>query len=321
MQSGTARSAIDQAVLDASAAATLAALVRTKRLGIALMVMSAGLLTVGDATAKWLSTTYPIGEIIFIRGLLIVMLLAAMRLPYGLAGLMPHHLMGQFRRALFFVLATFLMIWSLSLLPLATASAISFAAPIITTALAPWMLGETVGWRRWTAVLVGFLGVLLIVAPFGGDWTWALLIPVGAAAAQSLRDIVTRQLVGTETNESVVFVTMGASVLAGAMSAPFSWINPSVWAWVMPSAWDFALFTFYSVATCAAYLMQVGALRAAEAAFLAPFKYSLMLWAILIGFAVWGHVPSVAVLAGSAIIICSGIFIWYREIGMRGRHV
>ena len=84
MQSGTARSAIDQAVLDASAAATLAALVRTKRFGIALMVMSAGLLTVGDATAKWLSTTYPIGEIIFIRGLLIVMLLAAMRLPMGL---------------------------------------------------------------------------------------------------------------------------------------------------------------------------------------------------------------------------------------------
>jgi drug/metabolite transporter (DMT)-like permease len=321
MQPGTVRSAVDQAALEAAAAAEkLADLIRNKRLGIALMVASAGLLTVGDATAKWLSASYPIGEIICIRGMIIIVLLLAMHLPKGFSGLMPRDLFGQSRRALFFVLATFLMIWSLSLLPLATASAISFAAPIITTALAPWLLGEIVGWRRWSAVLVGFLGVLLIVAPVGSDWTWALLIPVGAAAAQSLRDIMTRKLVGTETNESVVFVTMGATVVAGALSAPFGLINPQGWSWVMPSAWDFALFTFFGVATCAAYLMQVGALRAAEAAFLAPFKYSLMLWAILIGFAVWGHVPSAAVLAGSGIIICSGVFIWYREVGMREKH-
>ena len=301
--------------------ATLAALVRTKRLGIALMVMSAGLLTVGDATAKWLSTTYPIGEIIFIRGLLIVMLLGRDAPAVRACRIDAASSDGTIRRALFFVLATFLMIWSLSLLPLATASAISFAAPIITTALAPWMLGETVG----LAALDCSSGRL----PRRATDRRAIRrrLDMGAADPRRSRgsSIVTRyrdpasgrhrdQRIGGVRND-------GSEVLAGAMSAPFGWINPSAWAWVMPSAWDFALFTFYSVATCAAYLMQVGALRAAEAAFLAPFKYSLMLWAILIGFAVWGHVPSVAVLAGSAIIICSGIFIWYREVGMRGRHV
>jgi drug/metabolite transporter (DMT)-like permease len=313
---------MDQAAPDTATVARLAEAVRQRRLGIALMVLSAGLLTVGDAAAKWLSSAYPIGEIIFIRGLVVIALLVAIGMAFGtVADLLPRDVIGQLRRALLFVAATFLMIWGLSLLPLATASAISFAAPIITTALAPWLLGETVGWRRWGAVMAGFCGVLLIVAPYGADWSWALLVPVGAAVAQSLRDIATRHLVGTETNESVVFVTMSATVFVAAMSAPFGWVNPQAWGWIMPSVADLALFACYGAATCAAYLMQVAALRAAEAAFLAPFKYSVILWAILIGIAVWGHVPSVAVLAGSTIIVGSGIFIWYREIGMRAKHV
>jgi drug/metabolite transporter (DMT)-like permease len=304
----------------ASSPAKLAELARGKRTGIALMVLSAGLLAVGDATAKWLTASYPIGEIIFLRGLIILALLVAIRFPHRLSALLPHRLAAQLRRAVFFVLATFLMIWGLSLLPLPTVSAISFAAPIIVTALAPWLLGEAVGRARWLAVCAGFLGVLLIVAPFGATWSWALLIPLGAALAQALRDIATRQVVETETNESVVFVTIGGTVLVGALSAPFGWIDPPAWGWVMPSAWDCALLLFLSLAHGGAYLMQVGAFRAAEAAFLAPFKYSFLLWAIVVAFAVWGHVPDLAVLVGAGIIAGSGIVIWYREVGMRERH-
>ena len=88
-----------------------------------------------------------------------------------------------------------------------------------------------------------------------------------------------------------------------------------------PSAWDCGLLLFLGLAHGSAYLMQVGAFRAAEAAFLAPFKYSFLLWAIVVAFAVWGHVPDVAVLVGAGIIVGSGIVIWYREVGMRGKHV
>ncbi|MBX9829160.1 MAG: DMT family transporter [Xanthobacteraceae bacterium] len=317
----TARSTMDPAAAGGPAVAELARVARHRRLGIALLASSAGLLTAGDAIAKWLSATYPIGEIIFVRGLIVLALLVLWCLPRGrLPDLLPRRLAGQLARALSFVAATFLMIWSLSLLPLATVTAITFAAPIITTAIAPWLLGESVGWRRWLAVLAGFAGVLLIVSPFGGHWSWALLVPLGAAAAQSLRDIATRHLVGTETTASVVFVTMTASVIVGALTAPLGLIDPQAWRWTMPSAWDAVLLVCFGMATCAAYLMQVAALRAAEAVFLAPFKYVTILWAIAIGFAVWGHVPGAAVLVGSLIIIGSGMFIWWRETGMRPLH-
>ena len=223
---GASQETLERSSLATSSPTRIAELVRGKRIGITLMVLSAGLLAVGDATAKWLTATYPIGEIIFLRGLIILALLVALRFPHRLADLLPRRLAGQLRRAFFFVLATFLMIWGLSLLPLPTVSAISFAAPIILTALAPWLLGEAVGRARWLAVFAGFFGVLLIVAPFGAHWSWALLIPLAAAMAQALRDITTRQVVETETNESVVFVTIGGTVLAGALSAPFGWVDP-----------------------------------------------------------------------------------------------
>ncbi len=292
-----------------------------KRAGIALMVGSAGLLTVGDAIAKSLSAGMPIGEIIFVRGVVILTLLVVWRWPQGIAALMPRNFRAQMRRAIFFVLATYLMIWSLSLLPLATASAISFVAPIITTALAPWLLREHVDLRQWGAVLAGFLGVLLIFAPVGQGWSWALLIPFGAAVAQSLRDIETRQMVETETSESVVFVTIGATVLMGALTGLLGWVDRAAFGWSMPSPFECTLFLLYGAVTCCAYLMQVGAFRAAEAAFLAPFKYSLIVWAVLIGFVVWGDVPSISTFVGVAIAIASGLFIWKWETGARAKHV
>lgn len=282
------------------------ALVRSRRNGIVLMVVSSGLLALGDAGSKWLSATYPIGQIIFLRGIIIVALLVAICSPHSLADLVPRKLAGQLRRAALFVASTFLMVLSLKLLPLPTVSAISFAAPIIMTALAPVMLGEIVGARRWASVLAGFCGVLLIVGPFGGSWNWALLIPLAAAAAAALRDITTRQVIETETTQSVVFMTIGATVVVGAFTVLFDWVTPS--------AGDCGLFLFLGLAHGSAYLMQVAAFRAAETAFLAPFKYSLLLWSIAIAFAVWGHVPDFAVLAGAGVIVFSGVMIWYSEV-------
>lgn len=275
------------------------------RVGVLMMLASCGLLTVGDATVKWLTVTYPIGQVICVRGLIILACLVALHGASTSTHLRPRHPAAQAWRALFFVASTFLMVWSFKLLPLPTVAAVSFTSPLIITALAPFVLGEHVGWRRWLAVCVGFLGVMVIVNPRDGV-DWVMLVPIAAAVCAAGRDLATRSLAGRETSTSLVFIAMAATVIAGTTTAPFGW--------VMPSAFDWLLFALLGAAHGAAYFLQVGAFRAAEAALLAPFKYSLLLWAIVVGFLIWGHVPSVSILTGAAIVMGAGIYIWHREL-------
>jgi drug/metabolite transporter (DMT)-like permease len=278
---------------------------RSPRVGVALMLASCALLAAGDATAKWLSATFPVGQVICLRGVIILVLLTAICGPQAITALRPRHPVGQMWRALFFVAATFLMIWSFKLLPLPTVSAISFTAPIIMTALAPVMLRETVGWRRWLAVVAGFIGVLVIVAPQDGRWDWIVLLPVGAALCGAMRDLLTRQIADKESTISVVFVAVAATVVVGALTLAQGWVTPG------PT--DLMLFVLLGVIHGTAFLMQVVAFRAAEAGLLAPFKYTLLIWSIIAGFLVWGHVPTLAMLAGAAIVIASGVYVWRRE--------
>ncbi len=286
---------------------------RSPSAGIALMLVSCTLLAAGDATAKWLSATFPVGQIICLRGIIILVLLAAVCGPHAVTELRPRHPLGQAWRAFFFVAATFLMIWSFKLLPLATVSAISFTAPLIMVALAPVMLAERIGWRRWTAVIAGFIGVLVIVAPQDGRWEPIMLLPIGAAICGALRDLLTRRIADKESTTSLVFVAVAATVAAGALTLAQGW--------VMPDAMDLMLFLMLGVIHGAAYLMQVVAFRAAEAGLLAPFKYTLLIWSIVAGFLVWGHMPTLLMLAGAAIVIASGLYVWRyepREIGPNG---
>jgi drug/metabolite transporter (DMT)-like permease len=277
---------------------------RSARVGVLMLLASCGLLTVGDAAVKWLTVTYPIGQVICIRGLIILVCLIALHGASASTHLRPRHPGAQAWRALFFVASTFLMVWSFKLLPLPTVAAVSFTSPLIITALAPFVLGEHVGWRRWLAVCIGFLGVLVIVNPRAGV-DWVMLVPIAAAVCAAARDLATRSLAGRETSTSLVFIAMAATVVAGATTAPFGW--------VMPRASDWMLFLLLGAAHGAAYFLHVGAFRAAEAGLLAPFKYSLLLWAIVVAFLIWGHLPSVTMLAGAAIVIGSGIYIWQRE--------
>jgi drug/metabolite transporter (DMT)-like permease len=211
------------------------------------------------------------------------------------------------RRALYFVAATFLANWSFKLLPLPMAHALLFAAPILTTALAPLLLREEVGLSRWLVVLAGFAGVFLIIDPTGSEWHWAAIIPIGAALASALRDLATRAMAGTETTMSMLFIMAAATGIAGALTAPLGWVVPS-----LP---DLALMIAFGLTTGLALLLQILAFREAEAALLAPFKYSTILWSILIGFVLWGYVPSVLMLCGIAIVVGSGLFIVGQEMG------
>jgi drug/metabolite transporter (DMT)-like permease len=279
--------------------------------GIVYMVLGCALLTLNDAAAKWLTDSYPVGEIIFFRGVFaLLLILSAVPLHGGMASLKPKDLKGQLSRAALFAMATFLFIYSLKLMALPVVTAISFASPIIMTALAPLLLKEQVGWRRWTAVCVGFAGVLLILNPGGEEWRWAAVVPLGCALAAALRDIVTRQLTARESTPSILFTTAALAAGIGLCTLPLG-------GWRWPSAFDLALFAFLGVSQAAAHYLQVEAFRMTEAAVLAPFKYSAIIWSLLLGFMIWGHRPSLSMLAGAAIVVASGLYIFQRELRQR----
>jgi drug/metabolite transporter (DMT)-like permease len=275
--------------------------------GIALVLMAYVCVTVGDALSKLLTTTYSVGQIITARSAIMIAIALCICAWHGsLASLRPRSLKGQVRRALYFVAATFLANWSFKLLPLPMAHAILFATPILTTALAPILLGEKVGMSRWSAVIAGFLGIFLIIDPVGAGWHWAAVVPIGAALASALRDLATRAMAGSETTISLLFIMAAATGVAGLMTAPFGWVVPS-----LP---DLALMLGFGLITGLALLLQILAFREAEAALLAPFKYSTILWSLLIGFVVWGYVPTALMFGGIAVVIGSGLYILQREV-------
>jgi drug/metabolite transporter (DMT)-like permease len=277
--------------------------------GIVCMLAGCLLITLNDAATKWLTADYPIGEIVFMRGALSVaaiLIVCAVRRRQD--ELRPHDLRFQLYRGGFFVATIVLFTLGLKLLPLPVVTAVSFIAPIIMTALAGPLLGETADWRRWLAVIFGFVGVVLIVDPGAETWSLAAVVPLGCALASALRDITTRQLTVRESTASILFITAILTTLAGLAAAPFG-------GWRLPGSVDWLLFAFVSASQLAGHFFLVRAFRLTPAVILAPFKYSMIVWAMLLAFLVWGELPSVMMLAGAAIVVASGLYIFYRERG------
>lgn len=275
--------------------------------GILCMLVGCLLITLNDAATKWLTTDYPIGQIIFMRGVLSVAMIVVVCAAQGQQKtLRPHDLRFQIYRAGFFVATIALFTLGLKLLPLPVMTAVSFVAPIIMTALAGPLLGETADLRRWLAVIAGFAGVVLIVDPGAESWSLAVIVPLGCALASALRDITTRQLSLRESTASILFITALLTMLAGLAAAPFG-------GWSLPETTDWLLFAFVSAAQLAGHFFLVRAFRLTPAVVLAPFKYSMIVWAMLLAFAVWGEIPSLMMLAGAAIVVASGLYIFYRE--------
>lgn len=273
---------------------------------VACMVIGAALLTLNDAVIKWLTSGYPVGQILFMRGMFVFLPLGFLVWRTGDLGVLAvRNVKGQMLRALAVVGSTLCFVTGLSLLPLADAIAIAFAGPFFTVALAGPLLAEPVGWRRWCAVAVGFCGVLLIVRPTGDGIGWAALLPLGAALFGALRDIVTRRISVTESSLGILFYTTAAVTVVGLCSAPLGW-QP------IPLG-DLALMALTGALLCGAHLLQIDAFRFAEASAISPYRYVSMIWAIALGFAIWGDWPDAPMLAGTAVIVGSGVYIWRRE--------
>ena len=211
----------------------------------------------------------------------------------------------QFYRAGCLFGATFFLYISLQYMPLADAAAIQFLAPVLVTAFSGVFLGEHVGPRRWAAVVLGFIGVLLVTRPGSGVFGWIALLPLITAFSLGGYFIMTRIMRDKDNPATTTFYTtaLGAAVLSVAVF--FYWETPSAFQWLLLAG----------MGTCGAigHFMLVKAFHSAEASMLSPFTYSHVVFAILWGFLAFGDVPSLWTISGASVVIGSGLYIWYLE--------
>jgi drug/metabolite transporter (DMT)-like permease len=280
--------------------------------GIGLGALAFALFTLMDTAIKWLSSGYPVIELVFFNALfaLIPVSLTTLRRG-GLARLRTRRLHLHVLRGAFGLGGGFLAFYAYSRLPLADAYSIIFATPLLITALSVPILGEQVGWRRWSAVAVGFVGVLVMLRPGVAPVGPGSLAALGAACASALAILLVRKLSATESTASIALYSNLTGLLVTGSLLPFHW--------VVPSLGDLLLMAAAGLIGGSALLILISAYRRAPAALVAPFQYSQMVWAILLGFVIWGDVPDPARLLGAAIVASSGLFIVYRETALGRR--
>jgi drug/metabolite transporter (DMT)-like permease len=194
--------------------------------------------------------------------------------------------------------------WAVAYLPLADVMAYYLAGPIFVTAIAGTLLGEPVGWRRWSAVVAGFIGVIVCLRPGVAAFTWPALIALIGSFTFSLSMISTRFLRGTSGTVLVTTQTVAALVF-GIVVAPF--------AWVTPNASDLALLALLGMVAMVAHVCVNRSLTVAPASVVVPYQYTTIVWAVLFGYLVFNDVPDVWMLAGGTIIIGAGLVIFLRE--------
>lgn len=279
--------------------------------GIASMLLAVLLYGLMDALIKVEAARYPVIEVVFFRSLFALLPLALLiRHGGGWKSLATRQPRLQAIRAVVGFVSLVCFFQAFALMPLADVVAIGFAAPMFVTALSVPLLGEQVGWRRWSAVLTGFAGVLIMVRPGSGLFGLAAGVALLGTLTYSLSIIIIRRLSATDGSAPTVASFTCLSVLGAGAVLPFYWVTPT------PSDW--LLLTLTGLLGGAGQIAFTRAFALAPPVIVAPFDYANMLLATALGFAIWGDVPTVAVLVGAAIIIASGLYIVYREAIRRG---
>ena len=271
--------------------------------GILLTVAAIGVFVCMDTIAKYLSQWYPVPGIVWARYVInLAMLLAWFALRGELKRVRTARPGIQLARGFLLASATFLYFTSLSVLPLADAAAIGFVLPLFIAVLAVPMLGERLDLSRGMAILAGLAGALLIVRPGSSIFTWYALLPVGMAMCNALYQILTRKVASVEHPlTSLVWGAIVGAVLLSA-AAPFYWQPPD-----RASHW--ALLGLIGLLASIGHYLLIRAYEFAGATLLAPFTYTMMIWAVLLGYLVFGQLPDGWSVAGMAVILFSGLFL------------
>ena len=269
-------------------------------------IVSAGLfLMTNDAITKWLIPHYPVGQILFIQATLITLISIILMRCRGEAPLAAKSWRPHFYRGGLYVIGSFAFVISLRYLPFAEVVAVASAGPMFLTLFGRFFLGESVGWHRLGAVVIGFIGVLFIIRPGTDAMHWAVVLPLIVALADAGRDLVTRRMADGESNLRVVFSTGFLLALAGLATVVTGWNTLRME--------DLIWFSLSACAFVGGHFLMVEAYRHGQLVAIAPFRYVQIIWTILAGMIIWGEFPVTIVFVGIGIICASGIYIAWRE--------
>lgn len=276
-------------------------------LGVLIMLVGMFLFAANDALGKWLVGTYSVGQVLLIRSLAALVILLPFLVAFGWRRLFTLERPGlQFARVVFASAEVFCFYYAVRTLPLADTMTYWMAAPIYVAVLSPLLLREQVGWLRWAAIALGFVGALIALAPSGGTMGMASVAAIIGSLCFALMVITGRSLRGTPDLSLVFWQLIGAGV-AGFITAPTGWVTPS--------AVDMGLLGLLGVVAMGAHLCVTRALKLADASLLAPLQYTLLVWAIILGFLVFGDIPQARLLLGAVIIVAAGLVLTLPKAG------
>lgn len=277
----------------------------TARTGVLLMLLGMLMFSLNDVMGKWLVATYSVGQVVFIRSIAALIVLAPFIWFNG-----PKKIVQldrpwvQAARVILSTAEVFAFYFAVVYLPLADVMTYWLAAPIYVAAISPLVLKEPVGWRRWCAIIVGFIGVVIALEPSSQALTPQAIISIFGSVAFAFMLLLGRSLRGTPDTTLVFWQIIGAG-LAGLVAVGFEWTPVTMR--------DLLLLGLLGIVAMLAHVLVNRALKLADAATVAPLQYTLLFWAIVFGWMVFGDVPRMSMLIGSGFIIASGLFIFFRE--------
>jgi drug/metabolite transporter (DMT)-like permease len=280
--------------------------------GIFFMVISTVLFAGVNAIVKWEVAIYPVGEVAFYRALFALVAVAAVILPKnGIAVFRTRRCFAHLQRGVSQFGSMTCMFFAFSLMSLGSAVAISFAAPLFTTLLSIVILKERVGPHRWSALVVGFVGVLIVTEPGRSTFQLGAFFALANAVLISSVAVAIRRMSVTESTETLTIYQMVVITVCTCFLLPFGFIRPT---WL-----DAGALAVAGIGNGIAQYWWTRALTLAPPSAVVPFNYLSLIWASLLGFAIWGDVPTPHLLAGAAIVVCSGLYILWRETVRRRR--
>lgn len=274
--------------------------------GIAFALGAFTIFSCADAGVKWLSATHSIFQIIFMSTVFALVPVAGLIMGEGgLGALRPRHPWLVALRALLLAIDMVFVFYAFTKLPLADAYTMLFTAPMLVTALSVPLLGERVGWRRWSAVAVGFGGVLVVLRPGFAELNLGHIAALASSSFFALSLIVARRIGNSETGSTLLISLMAALLIVSGPALPAVYVSSSLS--------DLAMLAGLGLLMGLGHLGLIQALRLAPSNVVAPFHYSQIVWAVIFGLLLFGDRPSAWVIAGSTIIIASGLYILWRE--------
>jgi drug/metabolite transporter (DMT)-like permease len=267
--------------------------------GIAMMLLGVLLFSLNDVMGKWLVTTYTVGQLLLIRSLAALVIVLPFVVRQGVRRtLRPERPGLQALRVLFSSGEVALFYLAVTYVPLADAMTIWLAAPVWVAILAALLLGERVDARRWVAIALGFVGVMVALDPSGASPSGPALIALFGSLLFAAMLIASRRLRGTPDVTLVAWQTIGA-LLMGLALLPFGWVTPSLT--------DTCLLGLLGIVAMGGHICVTRSLKLAEASVVVPYQYTLIVWALVFGWFVFGDWPTPAMLAGAALIVTAGL--------------